>query len=141
MRSDVISEQNCSAANDDRRHASTRSARALGIRVTDRIIRCANVKGLAIARIIELHMAKKTTVQSVPQSFELAVAELESILGAMEGDQIGLEESLVKYERGTFLLQWCRGVLGEAEKKIQLISQGAAGKLSTEPLEAGEEEV
>lgn len=80
-------------------------------------------------------MAKKTTVQSVPQSFELAIAELESILSSMEGDQVGLEESLVKYERGTFLLQWCRGVLGEAEKKIQLISQGAGGKLTSEPLE------
>lgn len=80
-------------------------------------------------------MAKKTT-QSVPQNFEQAIAELESILGAMEGDQVGLEESLVKYERGTFLLQWCRGVLGEAEKKIQIISQGAGGQLTAEPLDA-----
>jgi exodeoxyribonuclease VII small subunit len=80
-------------------------------------------------------MAKKMTVQSVPQSFELAIAELESILGAMEGDQIGLEESLVKYERGTFLLQWCRGVLAEAEKKIQIISQNAGGQLVAEPLQ------
>ena len=80
-------------------------------------------------------MAKKTT-QSVPQNFEQAIAELESILGAMEGDQVGLEESLVKYERGTFLLQWCRAVLGEAEKKIQIISQGAGGQLTAEPLES-----
>jgi exodeoxyribonuclease VII small subunit len=85
-------------------------------------------------------MAKKMTVQSVPQSFELAVAELESILGAMEGDQIGLEESLVKYERGTFLLQWCRGVLGEAEEKIQIISQNAGGQLMAEPLDTQGEE-
>jgi exodeoxyribonuclease VII small subunit len=85
-------------------------------------------------------MAKKMTVQSVPQSFELAIAELESILGAMEGDQIGLEESLVKYERGTFLLQWCRGVLGEAEKKIQIITQNAGGGLAAEPLQPQDEE-
>lgn len=85
-------------------------------------------------------MAKKTTVQSVPQSFELAIAELESILSAMEGDQIGLEESLTKYERGTFLLQWCRGVLGEAEKKIQIITQNAGGQLSAEPLHGEGEE-
>ena len=85
-------------------------------------------------------MAKKTSVQSVPQSFELAVAELESILSAMEGDEIGLEESLVKYERGTFLLQWCRGVLGDAEKKIQMITQNAGGQLAAEPLNAEEEE-
>ncbi len=84
-------------------------------------------------------MAKKNTVQAVPQSFELAISELEAILGAMEGDQIGLEDSLLKYERGTYLLQWCRGVLGEAEKKIQIISQGAGGQLSAEPLDREDE--
>lgn len=93
-----------------------------------------------MARTMTRRMAKKPTVQSVPQTFELAIAELESILSSMEGDQIGLEESLVKYERGTFLLQWCRGVLGEAEKKIQLISQGAGGNLVAAPLEMQDDE-
>ena len=92
------------------------------------------------SRIIFPDMAKKSATQSVPQSFELAIAELESILGSMEGQEIGLEESLSKYERGTFLLQWCRGVLGEAEKKIQLISQGSDGKLATGPLASEEAE-
>ena len=85
-------------------------------------------------------MAKKPSTQTVPESFERAIAELESILASMEGVEIGLEESLVKYERGTFLLQWCRKVLGEAEKKIQVISQGADGLLSTQSLAASEAE-
>ena len=74
-------------------------------------------------------MAKKIAPQPVPESFETAIAELESILGAMEGEQTGLEESLVKYERGTFLLQWCRGVLGEAERKIQVLTATPDGGL------------
>ena len=74
-------------------------------------------------------MAKKTAPQPVPDSFETAIAELEAILGGMEGDQTGLEESLVKYERGTFLLQWCRGVLGEAERKIQVLTATPDGGL------------
>ena len=65
-------------------------------------------------------MAKKT--QSPPKSFEDALAELEQILSAIEGGQVGLEESLVKYERGTFLIQHCRGVLNTAEKQIEVLT-------------------
>ena len=86
-------------------------------------------------------MAKKPPTQAVPESFEQAIAELESILAAMEGEQTGLEESLVKYERGTFLLQYCRGVLGEAERKIQVLTAAPDGGLKAsgtldEPREA-----
>ena len=76
-------------------------------------------------------MAKKTPTQAVPDSFERAIEELESILDAMESEQTGLEESLVKYERGTFLLQYCRGVLGEAEKKIQVLTATPDGGLKS----------
>ena len=43
-------------------------------------------------------MAKKT--QTPPKSFEDALQELEQILADIEGGELGLEESLVKYERG-----------------------------------------
>ena len=76
-------------------------------------------------------MAKKPATQIAPKTFETAVAELEQILADMENEQVGLEESLGKYERGTYLLQWCRGVLGEAEKKIEFLSQGPQGTLQT----------
>ena len=78
-------------------------------------------------------MARKT--QSPPKSFEEALAELEQILADIEGGQVGLEESLVKYERGTFLIQHCRGVLGSAEKQIELLSKAADGGLGSVPLE------
>ena len=41
-------------------------------------------------------MAKKP--QSPPKNFEDALEELERILGAIEQGQVGLEESLAKYE-------------------------------------------
>ncbi|HEX4124118.1 MAG TPA: exodeoxyribonuclease VII small subunit [Tepidisphaeraceae bacterium] len=67
-------------------------------------------------------MAKKP--QPPPKNFEDALEELERILGAIEQGQVGLEESLAKYERGTFLIQHCRGVLQAAEKQIELLSKG-----------------
>jgi exodeoxyribonuclease VII small subunit len=81
-------------------------------------------------------MAKKTNAPVPPKTFEAAVAELEQILADMESDSVGLEESLAKYERGTFLLQWCRGLLGDAEKKIEALSQGPGGALESTPIDS-----
>ena len=78
-------------------------------------------------------MARKT--QTPPKSFEDALAELEQILAEIEGGELGLEESLVKYERGNFLIHHCRGVLNTAEKQIELLGKSADGGLTSAPLE------
>lgn len=82
-------------------------------------------------------MAKKN--QQPPKSFEEAIEELEKILQEIESGSVGLEESLVRYERGTFLIQHCRGVLAQAEKQIEEVSKTPAGSLATEPLEEKEQ--
>lgn len=76
-------------------------------------------------------MAKKN--QTLPKNFEDGLKELESILAEIEGGQIGLEESLMRYERGAFLIQHCRGVLNAAEKQIELLSKAPDGSLQSEP--------
>lgn len=78
-------------------------------------------------------MAKKT--QPNPKSFEDALAELEEILAEIEAGQIGLEQSLAKYQRGSFLIQYCRSVLAKAEKQIELLSKSADGSLTSQPLD------
>lgn len=75
-------------------------------------------------------MAKKT--QTPPKSFEDALHELEIILAQIESGETGLEESLLKYERGTFLIQHCRGVLSTAEKQVELLAKGPGATLVTE---------
>ena len=69
-----------------------------------------------------------------PKDFEEALRELERIVGQIERGEVGLEESLAKFERGSFLIQHCMGVLNEAEKKIELIAKGPDGALKAEPL-------
>ena len=69
-----------------------------------------------------------------PQSFEDSVAELEKIVAAIESGQIGLEESLAKYEQGMELVKHCRGILDRAEKRIEVLTQTPQG-LKAEPLE------
>ena len=78
-------------------------------------------------------MAKKSQ-QSPPKSFEDALEELERILSDIEGGEVPLEESLQKYERGQFLIQHCRGILGQAEKQIELLSKWDGDAIRSEPM-------
>jgi exodeoxyribonuclease VII small subunit len=78
-------------------------------------------------------MSKK--VQPAPKSFEAALQELEQILSEVESGEIGLEQSLAKYERGNFLVQHCRGVLDAAEKQIKVLSKDPDGELVAQPLD------
>ena len=73
-------------------------------------------------------MAKKT--HTPPKNFEEALRELEQILGEIERGEVGLEESLEKYERGNFLIQHCMGVLNTAEKQIESVTKAQEGTLN-----------
>ena len=77
-------------------------------------------------------MAKKDESKTV--SFEEALAQLEQIVGAIESGQIGLEESLAKYEQGMALVKRCRGILDRAEKRIEILNQ-SGDTLAAEPLD------
>lgn len=57
--------------------------------------------------------------------FEAALAELEQIVQAMEGGRLPLEESIAAYRRGSELLKHCEQQLGDAERKIQVLENGA----------------
>ena len=70
-----------------------------------------------------------------PQTFEESVAQLEQIVAAIESGQVGLEESLAKYEQGMALVKKCRAILDGAEKRIELLTQTADG-LAAEPLDS-----
>ena len=83
-------------------------------------------------------MAKKT--QAAPKSFEEALGELEQIVADIEGGQVGLEDSLIKYERGTFLIRHCRGVLASAEQQIELLAKSADGGIEATPIDAATSE-
>ena len=56
-------------------------------------------------------------------SFEQALGELEKIVSEIEDGKIPLEQSLEKYAQGMKLIGHCRGVLDQAEKRIETISK------------------
>jgi len=84
--------------------------------------------------IYALGMAKK------PLKFEQALSRLEEIVTAIEQGEIGLEESIERYEEGMGLIRHCRTVLSEAELKIQKLQADADGELKEEPLDVPSDE-
>jgi len=60
----------------------------------------------------------------IPESFEAALAELESIVARMEGGQLPLKESLAAYQRGAALLQFCQAALKDAQQQVQILEKG-----------------
>ena len=56
--------------------------------------------------------------------FETALAELEAIVGNMEGGQLELEASIAAYQRGTALMQHCQKQLDKAETQIRILENG-----------------
>lgn len=68
-----------------------------------------------------------------PVTFEAALAELESIVAAMEGGQLPLEESLAAYRRGTELLQYCQGRLQDAQQQVRILEANALQTLPGDP--------
>jgi len=58
-------------------------------------------------------------------SFEQAIEQLNQIVGRIEQGQVPLADSLQQYEKGMKLIQYCRGVLQDAEKRIEKVSEQA----------------
>ena len=61
-------------------------------------------------------------------TFEEALGKLEQLVEQIESGDIGLEESIARYEQGIGLVKQCRSILDAAEKKIQLLAKGDAGQ-------------
>ena len=78
-------------------------------------------------------MAKKKT-------FEASVEELEALIERIEAGEIGLEEALKHYEKGTQLIANCRGILDSAQKKIaELTGEQDSGAGSGAGLGSGDD--
>ena len=68
-------------------------------------------------------------------SFEESLAKLEEIVRQLEEGQLGLSDSLVRYEEGMRLLNQCQQMLAAAERKIEVLRGfDAAGNPITHPL-------
>ena len=68
-------------------------------------------------------------------SFEVALRELETIVGKLESGQAPLAESIAIYERGEALKAHCEALLKAAEMRIEKITLRNGQPVGTEPLD------
>lgn len=80
--------------------------------------------------------AETTPRAETEPKFETLVAELEKIVGQLEGGQLSLEDSLAAFERGMDLSQKAASILDAAEHKVELLT-GTAAAPRTEPFGNG----
>lgn len=66
-------------------------------------------------------------------TFEDAMKRLETIVDAMESDELPLEQLLARYEEGMKLARVCQVKIADAELKIQQLEKNAQGVLTLKP--------
>ncbi len=72
--------------------------------------------------------------------FEEAMRQLDAIVDAMESGEIGVEESISRYEQAMGLAAHCRQILDQAELRIQKIQLDAAGQPKATAFEPPDDE-
>lgn len=72
-------------------------------------------------------MGKDDNTDIAAMSFEQALGQLEQIVQQLEKGQVGLEDSIKTYERGTALKAHCEAKLKAAEARIEKIVITPAG--------------
>jgi exodeoxyribonuclease VII small subunit len=72
--------------------------------------------------------------------FEKSLAELEALVGRMEGGDLSLEQSLKDFERGVALTRACQKALADAEQKVKiLMSRDGSAELQPFSSEAADD--
>lgn len=74
-----------------------------------------------MAKTAKSQDAAPEALQDLPETYEAALAELEQLVGRMEGGELGLEESLGAYRRGAVLVKYCQGLLEKVEQQVKVL--------------------
>lgn len=68
----------------------------------------------------------------MPDNFESGLAELESLIAALESGNAPLEDALAKYQRGVELMRYCEAKLADAEQRIRVLENGELKPFNSE---------
>jgi exodeoxyribonuclease VII small subunit len=74
-------------------------------------------------------------------TFEKDLETLEEIVTALEEGGLSLDESLKRFEEGITLAGRCEKALSSAEKKIEILTKNAAGKMEAKPFNDSDGEI
>lgn len=66
-------------------------------------------------------------------SLEAGLQHLEKIVNTLEQKDLPLEKALSLFKEGVGLVQYCSGVLNQAEKQMEILLVGSDGELKVKP--------
>ncbi|MDR3602891.1 MAG: exodeoxyribonuclease VII small subunit [Desulfosporosinus sp.] len=66
-------------------------------------------------------------------SLETGLQQLETIVKTLEQKDLPLETALSLFKEGVSLVQYCSGVLNQAEKQMEILLEGPDGQLQIKP--------
>jgi exodeoxyribonuclease VII small subunit len=67
-------------------------------------------------------------------SLETGLQQLEKIVKTLEQKDLPLENALSLFKEGVGLVQYCSGVLNQAEKQMEILLEGPDGQLQIKPV-------
>ena len=71
-------------------------------------------------------MAQTKIKQKEPSSFEDAMRELDGLVGGMDEGDFALEQALVAYQRGAYLVKFCQAQLQAVHTQIKIVEDDMA---------------
>lgn len=78
-------------------------------------------------------MDKNASTEALPQDFETALAQLESLVAQMETGTLALDQSLAAYEQGVELAKICQRRLDQAEQQVKVLQDNLLKPLADAP--------
>ena len=74
-----------------------------------------------VAHGVDAPAGQATDAQALPQDFETALAQLESLVSHMENGSLPLDQSLSAYQKGVELARICQRLLDSAEEQVKVL--------------------
>lgn len=72
-------------------------------------------------------------------SFEAAMKELEEVVSGLQRSDLSLDQSMVLFQRGSYLVQLCRRRLDKAEQEVKVLLEEQNGQMSEPDFAPGAE--
>ncbi|AXF24148.1 exodeoxyribonuclease VII small subunit [Burkholderia pyrrocinia] len=69
--------------------------------------------------------------EPLPDNYEMALSELETLVARMEGGALSLEDSLAAYRRGATLVAFCQQQLEKVEQQVRVLDGATLKPLSS----------
>jgi len=86
-------------------------------------------------------LAEGASGAPLPDTYEAALAELEGLVGRMEGGSLSLEESLTAYRRGASLVAFCQQQLEKVEQQVRVLDGETLKPLPTTAADSGDDDL